>query len=96
MTDQPKPPKPAPHSDVKWLPVKNIAFAGQLALPGCATATFLRGDVTQANVPRWAIDYAPSLRHFRIVFATADANKEPEVRMVPEGAVKSWEPMPGS
>lgn len=92
MTDQPKKPTPPP-SDTKWYPVRTIVFASPTSVPGGAARTELAGHVTQANVPRWTIEYAPSMRHFKVTHYTTEVGKEPRVCMVPETNVKAWEPL---
>lgn len=77
----------------KWFPVKRITFSPPATIPGAGAATtVLRGDITQTNVPRWTIEYAPSMRHHKITHYTVDPNREPEVVMVHESRC-TWEPM---
>lgn len=84
-------PAPKPRD---WIPVKQVWFVARTPLQGGQTVTTMRGDSTQTNTARFAIEYGPAHRMFRITYMTADPNKEAEVRMVPEGAVQSWEALP--
>lgn len=92
-TEHPKKPSPVA-SDAKWYPVRAITFVSPTSVPGGPARSELAGNVTQTNVARWTIEYAPSMRHFKITHYTTTVGKEPQVCMVPETAVKSWEPMP--
>lgn len=92
MSNDNKPPKPPP--DRQWHPVKHITFIMTLPIPGAGANLTLRGDITQPNVARWAIEYGPAFRHFRITYTSTDKTKEPQVCMVPEGRVACWEPLP--
>lgn len=80
-------------ADVKWYPVRRITFAGASQINGAGVRTDLPGDITQTNVARWTIEYGPSWRHFRVTYLAADPREEPRVQMVPEAAVRTWEPM---
>ncbi len=86
------PKKPATPSDVKWFPVRSIVFASATSLPGGVRSELATTITTQTNVPRWVIEYAPSWRHHKITFLSTDPRHEPQIRMIPEHAVRAWEP----
>lgn len=86
-------PAAAPSDGTKWFPVRKITFCRPTSVPGGAARTDLAGHITQQNVARWTIEYAPSMRHFKVTHYTTDPSKEPQIAMIPETNVNSWEPM---
>jgi hypothetical protein len=83
---------PKPPTDTKWYAVRRIYFSQPTSVPGGPARSELLGSITQKNVPRWTIEYAPSMRHHKITYYSTNSSEEPAVIMVPESRC-TWEPM---
>lgn len=85
-------PAPSPTAETKSIAIKKITFCDATSIPGQAAATTIRGDVTQANVARYTIEWLPAMRHVKVTYLAVNA--APQVVMVHETRVSAWEPMP--
>jgi len=93
MTDELK--KPGKLDKLERIPVAMVKFSERdaLELPGLGGVSSLSAVSERAPGRKcYVVDFFPAIRHFRFVCWDHSA-EEPEVRMVPEGHVRLWQPL---
>lgn len=85
--------QPAASSEGKRIPVqvRVLRFAAPMDAIGLSVASSCSSTRTD-NRSKHVVTYLPWLRHFRLEFDAGDGR--PQVSMVHETQVKSWDPAP--
>ena len=100
-----QPPKQPEKRDMIPVSMLKLSDREPMELPGLGGKSSCVGDLYSAICDErgkrimmracWVIDFIPAIRHHRVVYFAPDGDKKPPVtRMIWEGHVKLWEPLP--
>lgn len=90
MSNDPKQSQP---QQPKTIPVRAIHFNVKRMLPNNTMSDVVLSDASQANKPRFVIEYMPALQMHRVAYFAPSASTPTKVLMYPSDWC-SWEPQP--